>query len=167
MPRCAMRVSPPSSWNRRYLARRLTSTMRWPVSLLAKAGGKGKRMSARRNWTSRIRAPSIAGVRPRRTVSTSGSSGIAGIPDRGEKDRAVFLQLDDADAMNAGQFVEAAGPPLRDFDERPIGENDIGRLLLGRCDRAAQGLERGEELCVRTAGGDGLRDTATARFRVH
>jgi hypothetical protein len=35
-------------------------------------------MSARRNSTLSIRAPRMTGARPRRTVSTSGSSGIAG-----------------------------------------------------------------------------------------
>ena len=35
--------------------------MRWPVSRLAKEGGKGKRMSARRNSTLAILAPSHRG----------------------------------------------------------------------------------------------------------
>ena len=70
----------------RYLARRPKASMRWPVSLAAKFSGKGKRRSARRSSTRNIRAPTIAGSRPRRTVSTSGSSGkcafggAAGIP---------------------------------------------------------------------------------------
>src|SRR6185437_11422201 len=50
-------------------------------------------------------------------------SGVARIPDHGEKGWAVFLQLDRADAMNASQFVEVAGPSLGHLDQRPVGEN--------------------------------------------
>src|SRR5580700_3940806 len=91
----------------------------------------------------------------------------ARLPDHGEKGWAVFCQFDRADAMNARQLVEAAGPALRHFDERPIGENHIGRLLLRRRDRAAQGLERSEELRVRIARCARFRGAAPTRFPVH
>ena len=58
------------------------------------------------------------------------------------------MQLDRADAVNAGQVVEPARAFLRHFDERPIGENDIGWLLLRRRDRASQGFERREQFRV-------------------
>src|SRR5271166_254544 len=61
----------------RYFARRLRPTIRRPCKLSAKAGGKGKRRSARRNSTRKMRAPTRTGARPRRTVSTSGNSGIS------------------------------------------------------------------------------------------
>ena len=48
-----------------------------PVSRAAKRSGNGKRRSGRRCSTRSIRAPTIAGSRPRRTVSTSGSSGMS------------------------------------------------------------------------------------------
>ena len=51
-----------------------------PGQPLSKRGGKGKRMSCRRNSTLSMRAPTIAGSRPRRTVSTSGSSGMGVVP---------------------------------------------------------------------------------------
>ncbi len=60
----------------RYFARRPSAASRAPVRRWAKFGGKGKRRSARRVSARRILRPSIAGARPRRTVSTSGSSGI-------------------------------------------------------------------------------------------
>ena len=47
-----------------------------PVSRSTKRSGNGKRRSGRRCSTRSIRAPTIAGSSPRRTVSTSGSSGI-------------------------------------------------------------------------------------------
>ena len=47
-----------------------------PSAARENAAGKGKRMSARRSSTVSIRAPTNAGASPRRTVSTSGSSGI-------------------------------------------------------------------------------------------
>src|SRR5690606_1633831 len=50
-------------------------------------GGKGKRKSGRPIWTARIVAFSMTGSRPRRTVSTSGSSGIVG--QRGAEGSAV------------------------------------------------------------------------------
>src|SRR5690606_4986427 len=51
--------------------------MRRPSSRAPKGEGRGKRRSGRRASTLSMRAPSITGCRPRRTVSTSGSSGMA------------------------------------------------------------------------------------------
>ena len=51
--------------------------MRAPVSRWTKPSGSGKRRSGRRASTRASRAPSSTGARPRRTVSTSGSSGMA------------------------------------------------------------------------------------------
>src|SRR5271166_783358 len=164
MPSWAISVSPLSRANRRYLARRATATIDLAVSRSAKRGGNGKRMSGRLRSTRRIRAPSIAGSRPRRTVSTSGSSGMGMVPDDGEEGRAIFLQLDGADAVQAGKLVQAAGLGLRHFDQRPVRKNDISRLLLRRGDRAPQGFERGEKLGVRIASPEG-RASRPARFR--
>ena len=71
------------------------------------------------------------------------------VPDHGEEGRAIFLQLDGADAVNAGKLVERGRPLLRHFDQRPVGKNDIGRLFLRRRDRAAQGFQRRQQLRVR------------------
>jgi len=53
-----------------------SANTRAPVRRSAISGGKGQRRSARRNSARAITAPSIAGKSPRRTVSTSGNSGI-------------------------------------------------------------------------------------------
>ena len=90
---------------------------------------------------------------------------MARVPDHGEKGRPVFLQLHHADAVEAGQFVEAARAALGHFDQRPVGENDIGRLLLGRRDRAAQGFQRGKDLRVRIARTRSRRPGAGGRSR--
>src|SRR5262245_59830030 len=77
IPRCMSRLSPPSRPTRRYLARRPTVSMRRPASRRAKPSGKGTRKSSRFSSTFSIRRPIMALSRPRRTVSTSGSSGMA------------------------------------------------------------------------------------------
>src|SRR5690606_28349027 len=51
--------------------------MRWPGSRSPTSGGIGQRRSGRRSSTRCTRAPSRCGARPRRVVSTSGSSGMA------------------------------------------------------------------------------------------
>src|SRR5271166_4553561 len=134
MPRWAISVSPLSRLKRRYLARRARPIIRRAVNRCANRGGKGNRMSARRVSTLWIRAPSITGSRPRRTVSTSGNSGMGMVPDDSEEGCAVFLQLDGADAVKAGKFIERGRPRLRHFDQRAVGKNDIRRLFLRRRD---------------------------------
>ena len=78
IPRWQIRSGPPSIVAVRYLARRPSETIRRPDSRSAKFSGSGNRRSGRRASTLRMRAPSMTGCRPRRTVSTSGSSGMAG-----------------------------------------------------------------------------------------
>src|SRR6516225_12089848 len=76
MPRCIRSTSPEPRSAIRYLARRPSPVTVWPCSRAAKSFWKGKRRSARRASASRICAPSITGCKPRRTVSTSGNSGM-------------------------------------------------------------------------------------------
>src|SRR5215212_9108559 len=78
MPRCISRTSPEVRSARRYLARRPSPMMVWPVSRAAKSRWNGKRRSLRLTSIFAIRDPSMAGCRPRRTVSTSGNSGMDG-----------------------------------------------------------------------------------------
>ena len=75
MPRCS-RALPFARSSSRYLARRRTPRMTCPGSLWLISGGIGQRRSGRRKVTPVIRRPSRWGVRPRRMVSTSGSSGM-------------------------------------------------------------------------------------------
>ena len=136
---------------------------------LAKAGRKGKAdvgrasvrplRSARR--PSRARAP--AGPSRPRAVQASVSCRLTGmIPDHRQEGRPVFLQLDLADAVERSEFVERVRPLLRHLDQRPVGKNDIGRLLLRRGDRAAQALQRREQ---RSVGVARLDESALAPLR--
>ena len=76
MPRCISSTSPDDRSARMYFARRPSPVTVCPSSRLTKSFGSGQRRSPRRASTRSKRAPSITGCRPRRTVSTSGSSGI-------------------------------------------------------------------------------------------
>src|SRR5918998_3737330 len=76
MPRCMTRTSPEDRSASRYLARRPSAVTSCPSRRSANRSGKGKRRSGRRCTTLVKRAPTMAGSRPRRAVSTSGSSGI-------------------------------------------------------------------------------------------
>src|ERR1043166_6303760 len=77
MPRCIIRTSPEERSASRYLARRPRPVTVLPVRRLTKSLGNGRRRSGRLASTFTKRAPSMTGARPRRTVSTSGSSGMA------------------------------------------------------------------------------------------
>src|SRR5882672_8505207 len=77
MPRCISRTSPEPRSAIRYLARRPRPVTVWPVNRATKSFWNGNRRSARRASALRIFEPSITGCSPRRTVSTSGNSGIS------------------------------------------------------------------------------------------
>ena len=149
MPRCMISVSPLSSAARIYFARRDRFSTRRPARRSAKRSGKGKRKPARRSSILSIFASTSTGARPRRTVSTSGISGIGMALDDCEKRRAVFLQLGDADAVDGGEFFEISRPARRHFDQCAVGKNDIGRLMLAMSEIAAQRLQRIENAGAR------------------
>src|SRR6516165_667401 len=76
MPRWSNSRPSVSSSIRMYFPRRLSAPMRAPSSRTASAGGNGRLRSGRRSSAWTIRRPLIFNARPRRMVSTSGSSGI-------------------------------------------------------------------------------------------
>src|SRR6266851_6796836 len=76
MPRCIKSTSPEARPASRYLARRPRPVTVWPVSRPTKSFWKANRRSFRRTSASIILDPSMTGCRPRRTVSTSGNSGM-------------------------------------------------------------------------------------------
>src|SRR5580692_12832271 len=76
MPRCMSKTSPDERSASRYFARRPRPVTVLPCRRSLKSFGSGQRRSPRCTSTLAKRAPSIAGSSPRRTVSTSGSSGI-------------------------------------------------------------------------------------------
>src|SRR5436305_13577350 len=76
MPRCNRRSPVSSSSIRMYLPRRARAPISAPSSRSASIGGNGRRRSGRRNSAWTMRRPLMRRARPRRTVSTSGNSGI-------------------------------------------------------------------------------------------
>ena len=99
------RVACRDGWSR-YFARRPTDTIAPPVKPARRnRSGKGKRRSGRRCSTATMVAPSITGASPRRTVSTSGSSGIGG-------NRAV-----EGGAVRTGRKPQMRGDRLADIGE--------------------------------------------------
>src|SRR5579859_3040798 len=80
MPRCSSSNPSPSSSIRMYLPRRCSAPIWAPSRRRASAGGNGRRRSARFNCARTMVRPLIFSARPRRTVSTSGSSGMRGGP---------------------------------------------------------------------------------------
>src|SRR5204862_222446 len=80
MPRCSSNSPVSSSSIRMYLPRRARAPISAPSSRSASIGGNGRRRSGRRNSVWTMRRPLMRRASPRRTVSTSGNSGIgAGI----------------------------------------------------------------------------------------
>src|SRR5579885_2139242 len=75
MPRC-MSALPASVRTIRYFARRVTSSMRCPGKWRRSAAGIGQRRRGWRMARAVTRRPTRNGARPRRVVSTSGSSGM-------------------------------------------------------------------------------------------
>ena len=76
MPKCESRIKPPDSRISKYFARRSTLIICLPLSFSPKSTGSGNRKSGLKASAFAIIVPSSTGVRPRRTVSTSGNSGI-------------------------------------------------------------------------------------------
>src|SRR4051794_15205233 len=99
MPRWPSSASPLSRGSQRYLPRRRTASIRWPVSAAANpAGPRGSRRTGRgwRTVTDSTVRPTTWRSRPSRTVSTSGSSGTAsvgqgqvGLDAEGDRELAV------------------------------------------------------------------------------
>src|SRR5712671_3916305 len=76
MPRCSSNSPVSSSSIRMYLPRRARAPISAPSSRSASIGGNGRRRSGRRNSAWTMRRPLMRRASPRRTVSTSGNSGI-------------------------------------------------------------------------------------------
>src|SRR5690606_28606422 len=80
MPRCTTRASPVSSGSHRNLPRRRAPVTVRPGSAAAKSAAPARWRRTARGWrtsTAASRRPTTHFSRPRRTVSTSGSSGTA------------------------------------------------------------------------------------------
>src|ERR1700709_2630402 len=78
IPRCISSTSPEPRSAIRYLARRPRPVTVWPSSRATKSFWNGNRRSLRLASALTIFEPSMTGCRPRRTVSTSGNSGMDG-----------------------------------------------------------------------------------------
>src|SRR5580693_1919225 len=107
MPRCITSTSPDDRSVSRYFARRPRPVTVAPSRRLAKSFGSGQRRSPRCTSTLAKRAPSIAGSRPRRTVSTSGNSGI--FLHRLAEGDAVGERIDDRHLQHAPLLLVQSG----------------------------------------------------------
>src|SRR5215217_2560957 len=170
MPRWVTQVSPVDRGMSRYLARRSMRSTVAPSSRAGKRSGKGKRRSGR-FWRTRVRvAPTMTGSSPRRTVSTSGSSGIERAPAEPEQGQGFLREAGDdlgqlgADQLGAGQG--ATDEPLGALEDRlqrraemslesfrHAFEGGAGSQRKGR--RVEGGLDLGPRLRV---GGDGAAE---------
>src|SRR5690349_16017246 len=112
MPRCITSTSPDDRSASRYLARRPSPVTVRPLRRLAKSLGSGQRKSPRLATTSSKRAPSITGASPRRTVSTSGSSGMSArrFLDRLAESDAVVERIGDVELQHPPLLLGEAGP---------------------------------------------------------
>ena len=80
MPRCSRIVSPRSSGSSANFPRRCNPPTCRPESRDSSLSGRGQRRSGRPTCADRMRRPSITGTSARLTVSTSGNSGMGGVP---------------------------------------------------------------------------------------
>src|SRR6185503_9669172 len=78
IPRCRM-IQPVVQSIRRYFPRRAMVLTVQPETLRAKSRGTGQRSARLRTMTAATCCPCKCGTRPRRVVSTSGSSGMRGM----------------------------------------------------------------------------------------
>src|SRR5215475_251116 len=136
MPRCISSTSPEARSAVRYLSRRPMPVTVWPSSRFTKSRGSGRRKSGRRASTRTMRLPSITGASPRRTVSTSGSSGTGSFLftlDRGFHSASAFAGLYGPGAQRISTMPKTNGTPdaPRDthFGFRSVGVDDKQALV--------------------------------------
>src|SRR5712671_1256041 len=135
MPRWTTRTPPPSRWTRMYLARRATRSMRRPSTRRRNPLGIGTLRSGRLRARPATRRPSMCSARPRQTVSTSGSSGIArpsfyGRQWRLGNQRAMFDHMIPAETSRASADTA-------DFGYREVAPEEKSRLVRGIFDSVA------------------------------
>src|SRR3569623_143142 len=144
MPRCMTRGSSRSSVASRYLARRARRVTVAPVSTWTKFGGSGKRRSGRLASTRASRWPSSTGAKPRRTVSTSGSSGMAPRQQAGMRlgtarpaRQGPWRSPTDLERRWPGAKTQPMTGPAATFGFRDVDPNDKPGLVRGVFDRVA------------------------------
>ena len=94
----------------------------------------------------------------------SGRFGLIRLGNRGEKARAVPLELHRSHPSHILQGVERSRTSHREFSKRTIGEYNIcGHVFLAR-DRRAHGFERGEEAFLSGSDHDIVADIGKLRF---
>src|SRR5262249_51844766 len=138
MPRCMSTSAPEERSASRYVARRPRPVTSRPSSRLTKSLGSGRRRSGRRASTRTKRAPSITGCSPRRTVSTSGSSGI-GLNHVGETafvapHAAARYGPADRQSMNDPRRDTHFGYRTVDLDAKQGMVDDVFRSVARRYD---------------------------------
>src|ERR1700754_1156120 len=110
MPRCISSTSPDARSAIRYFARRPSPVTVCPSSRATKSFWNGNRKSLRRASALTIFAPSITGCRPRRTVSTSGNSGMASSAGPFREFDMIVEGVGDGHRGSAPGLFDQAGP---------------------------------------------------------
>src|SRR6056297_3553319 len=132
MPRWTISVSPDERSARMYFDLRLSRRTVRPASRSAIRSGRGQRRSGLRTSAPAITAPSMTGASPRRTVSTSGNSGMR-VP---RPHPAVHCSHPKA-AYKEGQFRMDTSPMAGNstktthFGDREVPEDEKAGLVHG------------------------------------
>src|ERR1700676_4520188 len=130
MPRCNSNRPVSSSSIRMYLPRRASPPICAPSRRSASIGGNGRRRSGRRNSARTMRRPLMRSAKPRRTVSTSGSSGI-GSRSGGLAMAREYGRVYSSCPMNERETRH--NPP---GDEARDGESDFGFRRVPETEKA-------------------------------
>src|SRR6185437_4928806 len=135
MPRWAISTPPSSRWMRMYLARRPRRSMRRPSMRPLRPKGSALRRSARLSASVATRRPSRRSARPRFTVSTSGSSGMASSGAPGGR-RAILQHMAGGETSGETDFgyrrvkVEEKARLVRDVFDKVVDRYDLMNDLM-------------------------------------
>src|SRR6476619_3958364 len=157
MPRWPSRASPVSKGSHRYLPRRRASVNVRPVSRATKSSGPARCRRTGRGCSTSTAATgrwSTCASRPRRTTSTSGSSGTPTV-DRGGRDGGVAVLVGERAVRRLGGLLlrlllRPADPvavhPVADAHPRGEGLLVIGALVLDQVLGDTELVDRGQLL---------------------
>src|SRR5438270_372250 len=143
-PRCSSNRPVSSSSIRMYLPRRARAPISAPSSRSASIGGNGRRRSGRRNSAWTMRRPLMRRARPRRTVSTSGNSGIGRPFDKVRFGAVIareygkdYASCRMSEPVTRGVAASRHGSRDTDFGFRRVLESDKAPLVRAIFDSVA------------------------------
>src|SRR5947207_2681920 len=144
MPRCSSNSPVSSSSIRMYLPRRARAPISAPSSRSASIGGNGGGRSGRRNSAWTMRRPLMRRASPRRTVSTSGNSGIGRPLDKVRFGAVIareygkdYASCRMSEPETRGEAASRNGSRDTDFGFRRVLESDKAPLVRAIFDSVA------------------------------